>query len=109
MTNEAIILNESIRLMNEGLLNGSGHFVEIEEADGTKKTMELPETIHTFARWKTLGFVVRKGAKSRIKFPIWKHTSKTINTEDGETKEINQMFMREAAWFTFDQVEPIKN
>lgn len=105
MTNATIIMNESIRLMNEGKIKGSGQFVEIEEADGTKKTMELPEPIHTFAGWKSLGFTVKKGEKSAIKFPIWKHTGKQTANENGEPEEETHMFMKTAAWFTSDQVE----
>lgn len=119
MTNAQIILNESIRLMEEGLLKGSGHFAEIETEEGTM-TIELPEDIHTFQGWKALGYQVKKGEKSSIKFPIWKHTTKMLKT-DTESAELNKMnaninaqggeqkmFMKTAAWFTFAQVEPIK-
>lgn len=120
MTNAAIILNESIRLMEEGKLNGSGRFAEIEDAEGNLITVELPEDIHTFNGWKALGYSVKKGEKSSIKFPIWKHTRKMLNTNTGNAEldamnaKINadggetNMFMKTAAWFTFAQVEPIK-
>lgn len=119
MTNAQIILNESIRLMNDGILKGSGQYAEIETADGTM-TIELPEAIHTFNGWKELGYSVKKGAKSSIKFPIWKHTVKFLNTDTGNetldkmNAQINEqggqtnMFMKMSAWFTADQVEPIK-
>ena len=106
MTNEMIIMNESIRLMEEGVLHGCGQFVEVENEDGTKKTLELPEEIHTFNGWKSLGYSVKKGEKSRIKFPIWKHTTKKIE-KDGEEEERSRMFQKVSAFFTFDQVEPI--
>lgn len=54
MTNAQIILNESIRLMNDGILKGSGQYAEIETDNG-KMTIELPEPIHTFQGWKDLG------------------------------------------------------
>jgi hypothetical protein len=41
MTNAQIIMNESIRLMEEGILKGSGQFAEIETENGTM-TIELP-------------------------------------------------------------------
>ena len=119
MTNAQIILNESIRLMEEGILKGSGQFCEIETETGTI-TVELPEVIHTFQGWKDLGYSVKKGEKSSIKFPIWKHTVKMLNTNTGNAEldkmntQINEqggqtnMFMKTAAWFTFAQVEPIK-
>ena len=119
MTNAQIILNESISLMEQGILKGSGQFAEIETENGTM-TIELPEAIHTYNGWKQLGYSVKKGAKSSIKFPIWKHTVKFLNTETGNAEldkmntQINEqggqtnMFMKLSAWFTAEQVEPIK-
>lgn len=119
MNNATIILNESIRLMEEGLLKGTGQFVEIETETGTM-TIELPEAIHTFNGWKQLGYSVKKGEKSSIKFPIWKHTTKMLDTNTGNAEMdkanamINEqggktnMFMKMSSWFTAAQVEPIK-
>lgn len=119
MTNAQIILNESLSLMEQGILKGSGHFAEIETEEGTT-TIELPEDIHTFNGWKALGYSVKKGEKSSIKFPIWKHTRKMLNTDTGNAEldkmnaQINEqggqtnMFMKMSAWFTAAQVEPIK-
>lgn len=119
MTNAMIILNESIRLMEEGKLNGSGQFAEIETENGTQ-TIELPEDIHTFNGWKARGYQVKKGEKSSIKFPIWKHTTKKAKTGTGNAEldkmnaQINaqggesRMFMKVSAFFTIAQCEPIK-
>ena len=119
MTNAQIILNESISLMEQGKLKGSGQYAEIETESGPM-TVELPEEIHTFNGWKQLGFSVKKGEKSSIKFPIWKHTTKMLNTDTGNAEldkmntQINEqggqtnMFMKMSAWFTASQVEPIK-
>jgi hypothetical protein len=119
MTNAQIILNESISLMEQGILKGSGQFGQIETETGTI-TIELPEAIHTFNGWKALGYSVKKGEKSSIKFPIWKHTTKMLNTDTGNAEldkmntQINEqggqtnMFMKMSAWFTAAQVEPIK-
>lgn len=106
MTNAMIIMNESIRLMEEGILKGSGEFMTVENEDGTKKTLEMPEPIHTFNGWKQLGYSVKKGEKSKIKFSIWKHTTKKVE-KDGKEEELSKMFQKVAAFFTFDQVEPI--
>ena len=119
MTNNQIILNESLRLMEEGVLKGSGQFGTMETEIGAVE-IELPEAIHTFQRWKELGYSVKKGEKSSIKFPIWKHTVKMLKT-DTDNAELNKanamvneqggqtnMFMKTAAFFTFAQVEPIK-
>lgn len=120
MTNAMIILMESVRLMDEGKLKGTGEFIEVQNDDGTTKQLELPEPIHTFAGWKALGYSVKKGEKSDIKFPIWKHTTKMLNTDTGNAEmdmmnaNINaqggnkKMFLKTAAFFTSAQVEPIK-
>ena len=107
MTNAAIIMNESFRLMEEGILKGSGHFAQIEKDDGTIEEVELPEEIHTYNGWKARGYQVKKGEHSSIKFPIWKHSAKKTETEDGEIDK-GRMFVKVSAFFTFAQVEPIK-
>lgn len=104
MTNSMIILSESVRLMEEGKLKSSGKFVKITDADGSEKTLEMPIEIHTFNGWKERGFCVRKGEKSTIKFPIWKHI---YGKENEEGKKKDHMFMKLSAFFTEEQVEPI--
>ena len=97
MTNAEIIMRESFELVKQGRLALIG---EGEDA--------MPEPIHTFQKWKELGFQVKKGEKSDIKFPIWKHSKKSVKDEGtGEEKERTSMFMKTAAFFTFAQVEKI--
>lgn len=109
MTNATIILNESVQLMNDGILAGTGKVVTIENADGTKQQIELPEPIHTFQAWKSLGYKVKKGEKAVAKFPIWKHTSKTVVDEGTkEESEKTSIFMKTAAFFKASQVEKIE-
>ena len=88
----AAITNEQI-IFNEKLLRG------------------ITEEIHTFERWKELGFSVKKGEKSTIKFPIWKYGQpKTEQNEDGKTEIVKggYCFMKTSAFFTAAQVEPLK-
>ena len=113
MTNAMIILNESVRLMEEGTLKGTGKFVEVENADGTTTKLEMPQEIHTFNGWKKRGYSVKKGEKSNIKFPIWKYTEKHKTEEEKtgnpiEDAPTSNMFMKLSAFFTIDQVELIK-
>ena len=120
MTNAAIIFNESVRLMNEGIIKGTGEFVTMEDEDGNKFEVEMPEPIHTFAAWKTMGYSVKKGEHAVAKFAIWKHTSKMLDTDTGNAEadkmnaQINEqggqtnMFMKVSAFFTQSQVEPTK-
>ena len=70
----------------------------------------ITEEIHTFERWKALGFSVKKGEKSDIRFPIWKYGGKkTVNEETGEETISNpHCFMKDACFFRRSQVEPSK-
>lgn len=107
MTNAMIILMESVKLMEEGKINGTGNFVEVETQDG-KKQLEIPEPIHTYAKWKELGYQVRKGEKSEIKIQVWKYRGKIQHDEEsGEDVETGKCFMKVASFFTRAQVDAI--
>ena len=90
MTNAQIIMIESVKLMEDGIIKGSGVFGETPDG----KKIELPESIHTFAMWKSLGFQVKKGQHAVTKFPIWKYTKgKKAEAESNEEEaEKNQGF-----------------
>ncbi len=45
----------------------------------------ITEEIHTFRRWKSMGYSVKKGEKSTIKFPIWKYSTRRKNLKKSET------------------------
>lgn len=112
MTNAKIILNESVKLMEEGILKGTGEYITVEDENGGKRQLEMPEAIHTFNGWKSLGYSVKKGEKSTIKFPIWKYTEKTKAEEELtgnpiEDAPVTNMFLKMSAFFRFDQVEKI--
>lgn len=69
----------------------------------------ITEEIHTFQKWRQLGFSVKKGEKSDIKFPIWKYGGKKQKNDDGEDVVANpHCFMKESAFFKRSQVEPLK-
>lgn len=98
MTNAEIIYKASEQLVNEGTLKAI-------ELNG----VTVPEEIHTFQGWKSLGYSVKKGEKAIAKFPIWKHTSKkVVDEETNEENEKTSMFMKTAAFFKFEQVEKIE-
>ena len=67
MTNAQIILQESIKLMKENKIKGTGEFIVIEKEDGTKEKMEMHEQIHTFATWKKIRLYSLKRRKSSCK------------------------------------------
>ena len=106
MTNAQIILMESVKLMSDGILKGSG--VKGITPDG--KEIELPEQIHTYQRWKSLGYQVKKGSKSVAQFPIWKYTKKkTKEMTEEEAQESGYCFMKLSSFFTKEQVEKIED
>ena len=114
MTNAAIIFSNSIQLMKEGVLEGTGEFLILKYDDGHTEEVEVPEPIHTYQAWKTLGYQVRKGEKAIAKFTIWKYTEKKakegspeIAVKEGDTIN-SKMFMKMAAFFKMSQVEKIK-
>lgn len=107
MTNATIILNESIRLMQEGVLKGTGEIITVKYDDGHTEDFEVPEPIHTYQAWKTMGYQVRKGEKAVAKFTIWKYAEhKEDNAEDESPS--GKMFMKMSAFFKMSQVERIK-
>lgn len=111
MTNAQIIFEASVELMNNGTIRGSGQFVTVELDDGSQKTLEIPEALHTYATWLELGRQVKKGEKCKARIDIWKQGKgkKAIDEETGEeTEKAGRMFMKTAFFFTYDQTEPAK-
>ena len=110
MTNAQIIMNESVRLLEEGILKGTGNMLTMKciDQDGNEfeKQIEEPEQIHTYAIWKQLGRQVKKGQKAVTTIVIWKHVNGKKNEETGEEAEA-KMFMKKSSFFTIDQTEPI--
>jgi len=109
MTNAMIVLQESIRLMEEGIIGTTGRkfkAVIIENGEEIEKEFDEPEPIHTYQTWKKLGFQVQKGEKAIAQFTIWKHVTKKAK-EEGEEDE-TKMFMKKASWFKLSQVAPIE-
>lgn len=68
-------------------------------------TIGPDDIIHTWKHWQDLGYHVKPGEKSFIKFPIWKYTKKKNKemTEE-EAQEKGYCFMKTSAWFTQNQV-----
>lgn len=106
MTNRMIILTESIKLMEAGILKSTGEKIVVETDEG-KKELDVPETIHTYQKWKQLGYQVKKGQKAIAQFPVWKYTNKkTKDNADGE-EESKYCFLKVSSFFKQEQVEPI--
>lgn len=106
MTNEQIIFQNSLQLMDDGIIGTTGRTITVENEQGEKFEMQEPEPIHTYQAWKCLGYQVKRGQKAKASFLIWKHTVKKAKEQQDEDEE--KMFMTKAFFFTFDQVEPIE-
>ena len=107
MTNEQIILNVRLQLMEEGKIGSTGRFFEMQGQDGTLKKVPEPEEIHSFSRWKECGYGVKKGEKAIAKVEIWKYAeSKKPESDEEETKE--RIFKKSAFFFSASQVEPLR-
>lgn len=119
MTNEMIIGINTVALIEAGIIGAD-------------------EDIHTFARWKAMGFKVKKGEHAVARFPIWKAGKRkkkgdkndkreerqnvrteavTLNeiSEDVQTAEVTDntgkkvfLFRKEACFFSTAQVEKIQ-
>ena len=90
ISNNMIIENAKMNLLNSGAI--------------------VPgEEIHTFQRWKALGYSVKKGEHAVAKFAIWKMGTGKRKNDDGEEEETTtgRMFMKTSAFFSTRQVEPL--
>ena len=110
-----IILNERIRLLEEGIIKNTGRMLEFEDEAGETHEYEEPEEIHSFAYWKEHeNRVVKKGSKAIAAFPIWvmqkKKKSEKEDTEvrTAEEDEKNKMYLKQTFFFTYEQTEAIR-
>ena len=108
MNNATIILLESVKLMEQGILEPTGDKIVVETSEG-KKELDVPEPIHTYQMWKSLGYQVQKGQKAIAQFPVWKYTSKKSSEEsEEEAQEKGHCFLKMSSFFKQSQVEKIK-
>ena len=110
ITNEMIVLEQALALAEAGKIGYTGEIMTVE-INGEEVELREPEQIHTYARWKTMGYQVRRGEKAVAKFKVWKYvTGKKKQADDGEeTEEIagrGKCFLKTAAFFSAAQVEP---
>lgn len=100
MTNAQIILTAAIE---------TGIYTEDQAQAIIEKLGSLP--LHTFAEWKKLGFIVKKGEKARLAVDIWMKSNKKIQveTQEGNEQEVDagRFYKKLSHFFTFDQVQKI--
>ncbi len=64
--------------------------------------------LHTYTKWQSLGYQVKKGEKSEHKIAIWKSCPKKARDKETDMEVTsNRMFMKTAYFFTINQVERI--
>lgn len=110
MTNEQIILENSIFLMENGVIQPTDQMMVFVDGKG-KREINVPEEIHTFQGWKKLGYQVQKGEKSVAKFPIWIYKNgKAKKSEKGEEEPEtpDRCYMKMSFFFTRKQVKEIE-
>ena len=109
MTNNMIIQIETSKLAEQGVLKYTGRVIKGLNIVGEEVEIKEIEPIHTYQGWKKLGYKVKKGEKSKIKFAIWfwKKGKKQESNDGDEEYSRGNCYMRTAAWFTSEQVERI--
>lgn len=105
MTNQMIIMMNQVELAKEGILDYTGRTIDVKMPDDSVMSFKEVEEIHTFQKWKSMGFQVQKGEKAVAQFMIWKHVlKKNKETDEDESK----MFMKKASFFKRSQVKEIE-
>ena len=114
MTNAQIIFAQAQSLAEQGLIKYTGRTFKAQNPAGEIVEIKETEAIHTFATWKSMGYMVQKGEKAVAAFTIWKHSaSKKDSVQDKDGNELQyvdkgRMFMKTAHFFSASQVAKIK-
>ena len=98
MTNYEIIASAAIT---------AGIFTRDEVIAFHERGQSIP--LHTFAEWKSRGYIVKRGERAAMKCRIWKHRAAQERTEDnGEVVTIPERWiMVDAYFFKREQVEAV--
>lgn len=111
MTNEMIVLGASIQLMKDGVIGTTGRKITVVEEGGREVEYDEPETIHTYAAWRKLGYQVRKGEKAVAAVAIWKYAEnrkkKGQPEDENAEEEPGRMFKKNAYFFSRSQVDAV--
>jgi len=107
MTNAMIMMVQTQKLAEQGILKYTGKVLKGVNALGEEVELKEVEPIHTVKIWNDMGYFIKPGQHAIAKFPIWFYKKgKKKSDEDEETAQANgSCYMRTASWFTFDQVE----
>lgn len=117
-TNNDIIFQVAMDLMEAGTIRGTGRMMKAttvnDEGELVETMVEEPEALHTFARWKAMGYMVRKGEKAIAKVDLWKPVTKKKGEDEEEEKQEGmslvppRMFKKTSHLFAAHQVERLQ-
>lgn len=93
MKNDEIILNERLRLMDEGIIKSTGNLIKIQLPNGSWIQVPEPEMIHTRKKWLTLNRIVKDDEKPVTVIMIWKPYQNSKNK--GVTYKNAEFFTRD--------------
>ena len=71
----------------------------------------VAEEVHTYARWKQLGYKVKSGEKALFSTRLWKFVNKSTSIQaevDEDTVVVHNMYMCKAYLFGKSQVEKVE-
>lgn len=112
MTNEEIILQNRVFLMEQEVIKGVPGTALLWKDEQGEREILMPEEIHTFDEWKKMGFIVQKGQHAIAKFQIWmprkgKSKAKVEEEEQQEAGAPKGFYKKVAFFFTADQVKKL--
>jgi len=90
----------------KGTIGITGNIITLEHESGEKFNMTEPEEIHTYQKWQSLGYQVKKGQKEKATFLIWQQVLRS--EQEQKSEYIEKMIMVKESFFTVDQVEKIE-
>lgn len=115
MTNNQIIFDAEQTLAENGVIKYTGRVFKATTPEGEEIEVKETEQLHTYKEWQSLGYQVMKGQKAITKLTIWNFTNKASKAvreaaeKEGKEPPTNaHYYMKEAAFFSTSQVEPIK-
>lgn len=115
MTNNQIIFSAEQELAEQGTIKYTGNVIKGVTPEGLEVEYKETEALHTYKEWQQLGFQVQKGQKAVVKLTIWNFTNKPSKAAKEAAEKAGKepdatarYYMKEAAFFSTSQVEPIK-
>lgn len=71
-----------------------------------ENNIPLETELYTYATWRSMGFIVKKGSVCKHRVSLWKHKEKTV-IKDGQEIISGYCFGKMCYLFTREQVEKI--